>query len=128
MKGKVLYVSDMKFLGIAENHSMVFDNGKHSLTPMQCLLLSLAACTAMDVWSIMVKKKQDIKNLEVEVEGEREKDYPRVFKKVKLWYIFEGNVDGKACEQAIELSMQKYCSISSMIKKTAEIETRYRII
>ena len=128
MKGKVIHIKDMKFLGIAENHSVVFDDGKDAVTPMQCLLLSLAACTAIDVWNIMIKKRQNIEDLEVEVEGERKEKHPKIFKKIKLVYVFEGNVDEKACREAIELSMQKYCSISRMLKKSAEIETDYKII
>lgn len=128
MKGKVTHVKGMIFLGTIDNHSIILDDGKVSLTPMQALLLSLAACTSMDVWNIMVKKRQKIKNLEVEIEGEREENYPRVFKKIKLKYIFEGEVDEKACQNAIELSMQKYCSISNMLKKAAEIETTFEII
>ncbi len=128
MKGKVTHIKDMIFLGIIDNHSIILDDGKVSLTPMQALLLSLATCTSMDVWNIMVKKRQKIKNLEVEIEGEREEAYPRVFKKIKLKYIFEGEVDEKACQHAIELSMQKYCSISNMLKKAVEIETVFEII
>ncbi|HHF56708.1 MAG TPA: OsmC family peroxiredoxin [Thermoplasmatales archaeon] len=127
MKGKVIHVKDMTFVGIAENHSIVLDNGKNSIAPMQAVLLSLATCSAMDVWNIMTKKRQDIKGLEVEIEGERRENYPRVFKKIKLKYIFEGNVDEKACKEAINLSMEKYCSVSNMIKEVAEIETEMEI-
>jgi len=81
MKGKVTHIKDMIFLGTIDNHSIILDDGKVSLTPMQALLLSLATCTSMDIWNIMVKKRQKIKNLEVEIEGEQEETYPRVFKK-----------------------------------------------
>jgi len=127
MKGKVIHVKDMTFVGIVENHSIVFDNGKNSVTPMQAVLLSLATCSAMDVWNIMTKKRQDIKGLEIEIEGERQESYPKLFRKIKLKYIFEGNVDEKACKEAIKLSMEKYCSVSNMIKEVAEIETEIEI-
>lgn len=126
MKGKLLHIKDLKFLGVCENHSIVFDDGKDALTPMQCLLLSLASCTAMDVWHIMKKKRQPLVNMEVNIEAEREENYPKVFKRIKIEYIFEGDVESKACEQAIELSMKKYCSISNMLK--SEIETSFEII
>ena len=127
MKGKIIHIEGMKFLGIIDNHSIVFDNGEAALTPMQTLLLSLAACTAMDVWNIMVKKREKINRLEIEIEGERENKYPKIFKKIELKYIFKGEVNEKACEQAIELSMKKYCSISNMIKEVAEIKTSFEV-
>lgn len=128
MKGKVSHIDDLRFRGAMNGHEIVLDDGTDALSPMQTLLLSLAACTAMDVWYIMVKKRQPITNLEVEVEGERREDHPKVFTKVRLEYIFEGNVDEGACRQAVNLSLQKYCSISHMVQKTATIETSYRIV
>lgn len=128
MKGKVIHIKENSFLGLIENHSIIFDEGKNSLSPMQTLLLSLAGCTAMDVWNIMLKKRQKLKNLEIEIEGKRRDSYPRVFTEIILKYIFEGDVDEKACEQSIKLSMEKYCSISSMLKNTAKIKTCFEII
>ena len=128
MKGRIVHIEGMKFFGEAGNHSMVFDDGKNCITPMESLLLAMAACTSMDVWNIMMKKKSKIKNLEVEVEGERREEYPKIFRKIKLVYIFYGEVDEKSCRKAVELSLNKYCSISNMIKKVAKIETEIKII
>jgi len=128
MKGRVAHIEGAKFLCETENHSMVLDDGKTSLTPVQTMLLSMAACTAMDVWTIMMKKREKIRNLGVDIEAEREEKHPRIFRKVKIVYTFHGEVGEKACRDAIELSMEKYCSISNMIKRVAEIETDFRII
>ena len=127
MKGKITHIKDMSFTGTIGKHSLTLDDGKNYATPMQVLLLSLATCTAMDVWHIMTKKRQNIKNLDVEIEGKRKEEYPKIFTKIKLKYIFDGDVDETACQQSINLSIQKYCSISGMLKKIADIETSYTI-
>jgi len=128
MKGKVSHVEDLRFRGTMDGHEIILDDGTRALSPMQTLLLSLATCTAMDVWYIMVKKRQPITNLEVEVEGERREEHPKMFKRVRLEYIFEGDVNEEACRQAIDLSLQKYCSISCMVRETATVESSYRIV
>lgn len=128
MKGRLIHIKENSFLGQIENHSIVFDEGKNSVSPMQALLLSLAGCTAMDVWNIMIKKRQKLKNLEIEVEGKRRDTYPRVFTEIKLKYIFYGDVDEKTCEKSIKLSMEKYCSISNMLKNAVDIKTSFEII
>ena len=127
MKGKVIHIKDMAFLGTIENHAIVFDDGKNSVTPMQAVLLSIATCSGMDVWNIMVKKRQNIRGLEIEIEGERQENYPKIFRKIRLKYIFEGDVDENACKEAVKLSLEKYCSVSNMIKEVAEIETDIEI-
>lgn len=128
MKGRLIHIKENSFLGEIENHSIVFDEGKNSISPMQALLLSLAGCTAMDVWNIMIKKRQNLKNLEIEIEGKRRDSYPRIFTEINLKYIFYGNVEEKACEQSIKLSMEKYCSISNMLKNKVDIKTSFEII
>ena len=128
MEGRVVHIEGMKFMCEAGNHSMILDDGSTSITPVQAFLLSMATCTAMDVWNIMVKKREAIKNLEMKVEGEREEKHPKVFRNIKLTYIFHGNVDEKACREAIDLSLEKYCSISNMIKKTPKLEVELKII
>ncbi|MCD6481996.1 MAG: OsmC family protein [Thermoplasmata archaeon] len=127
MEGRAVHIEGMKFLCESGNHSIVLDDGSTSITPVQALLLSMATCTAMDVWNIMVKKREKIKNLEVKVEGERREKHPKTFRKIRLTYIFYGDVDEKACRDAIDLSLKKYCSISNMIKEVADIEVEISI-
>jgi len=61
MKGRVVHIEGMKFFGEIGNHSIAFDDGKSCITPVESLFLAMAACTSMDVWNIMVKKKSGIK-------------------------------------------------------------------
>ncbi len=97
-------------------------------TPMKVVLIGLCGCTAMDVVSILQKKRQPFTGLQVRATAERADDHPRVYTKIHLEYIVKGKgVDPKAVERAIELSQTKYCSVSAMLAKTATITTSYRI-
>ncbi len=96
--------------------------------PVELLLTALAGCTAMDVVSILQKKRQPIKGLEVTVEGTRAKQEPRVYTEIDVLYRVCGDVKPKAVEQAIQLSEDKYCSVGVMLGRTAKIKTRYEIV
>jgi putative redox protein len=96
--------------------------------PLRLLLLSLASCTAMDVISILRKKRQEVSSLAVEVQGRRVDEHPRVYDHVEVIYRISGKeVDAKALERAIELSETRYCPVMAMVSKTAEIVSRYEI-
>jgi putative redox protein len=96
--------------------------------PMQVLLMSLAGCTAMDVVSILQKKRQDITAVEVNVVGNRADDHPRYYTDIEVSFIVRGrDVDPKAVERAIELSSEKYCSASANLKPTSRITHSFRV-
>jgi len=97
--------------------------------PMELLLLGLAGCTAMDVISIMAKKRQPMTNLQVKVQGERAETHPKIWTKIHLEYIAYGEgISESALARAIELSESTYCSVNAMLSKAAEITTSYRIV
>lgn len=90
--------------------------------PMDLVLEALAGCSAMDVVSILLKKRQKLTGFQIEAEGVRAEEHPRVFTKIHLKYIVEGQgISEKAVRDAIELSKDKYCSVSAMLAKTAKI-------
>jgi putative redox protein len=92
------------------------------------LLISVAACTAADVISILLKKRQDVRVYDVEVMGERVAEHPRKFVKFHIHHIVQGHaVLEKAVADAINLSETKYCSVAATVKPTAEITTSYEI-
>jgi putative redox protein len=96
--------------------------------PMEMILVGLAGCTAMDVISILQKKRQDVTGFEVHAHGLRADDHPRVFTDITLECIVRGHhVDPKAVERSIELSETKYCSVMGMLKKSVNITTTYRV-
>ena len=97
--------------------------------PMELLLIGLAGCTAMDVVSILQKKRQPVRNLQVKATAERAEEHPRVYTQIHLEYVVAGRgVDSRAVERAIELSQTKYCSAAAMLGKAAQITTSYRIV
>jgi putative redox protein len=95
---------------------------------METLLMALGACTAVDVVSILEKKRQKLEALEVICSGERAPDPPKVWTKLEIVFRLRGRLDDAAVKRAIELSEGKYCSVSAMLQKTATLTWRYEIL
>jgi putative redox protein len=96
--------------------------------PMELLLMALAGCTAMDVVLILRKKKAELNHFTVEVQGDQAPQHPKYYTTINLNYIFEGkDLKEEDIRQAIELSMDKYCSVSAMLKDKAEISYQWDI-
>jgi putative redox protein len=97
--------------------------------PMELLLVGLGGCTAMDVISILRKKRQDVSGFEVQLHADRAKEHPHVFTEITIHYVIRGRgVDPKAVERAIELSATKYCSAQAMLTHSAKITNDYEIV
>jgi putative redox protein len=98
-------------------------------SPMSLFLSAVAGCTAMDVLSIVQKKRQQVERMEIEIIGERADTAPMVFTEVDIKYIVYGKeIDPVAVERAIELSQTKYCSASITFERAGvEIRTHYEI-
>ena len=93
------------------------------------LLVSVAACTAADVISILLKKRQDVVDYNVEVTATRAEDHPRKFLTFHVHHIVHGRgVSEQAVAQAVELSDTKYCSVAATVRPTAEVTTSFQII
>ncbi len=132
-KATIRYAGDEFFIGTTPSgHAQAIDtNGdrKAAPTPMEMLLVSVAACTAVDVVSILEKKRQKITDYKSEITGERRDEYPRAFTKFHIHHIVYGrDVSEQAVRQAIELSDTKYCSVAATVRPTAEITTSFEII
>jgi putative redox protein len=96
--------------------------------PIELMLVSLAGCTAMDVISILQKKRQEITGFRVSVDAERAEEHPKVFTAITVHYEVTGrNVDSAAVERAIELSETRYCPAQAMLDKAVPIEHKYTI-
>lgn len=136
MEAKVTWKKKMSFDGTASRGFVVpIGTSKESggdgdgFSPMELLLVGLAGCTAMDVISILEKKRQEVTAFEIRVEGERAQDHPRVFTHIVLEYVVTGhNVDRAAVERAVELSETKYCSAEAMLNKVARIESKITVL
>jgi putative redox protein len=133
---KVTYVQGLQFVGEASSgHAIVLDanpefGGNNSgLRPMELLLLSLAGCSGMDIISILKKKKQDVTGLEINVKGKKAYDHPKKFTEITLEFLVKGRgISENAVKRAIDLSMNKYCSVKASFEGTAQIDFSYRII
>jgi len=97
--------------------------------PMELLLVGLAGCTAMDVISILEKKRQQVTAFEVKTQGQRAADHPRIFTDIEIEYIVTGhNIDPAAVQRAVELSESKYCSAQAMLSKASRITNKITIL
>jgi putative redox protein len=109
-------------------HAIRFDASREHLegpTPMEAVLMALCGCTSVDVVSILKKKRQPLASLTVSAVAEQGDEPPRVFNKIHLTYAVTADhgakLSRKAVEDAVALSKDKYCSVSAMLEKSAEI-------
>ena len=128
----VHWTDEERFTGIASSgHALVIDADRQRNTasgPMELVLIGLCACTATDVVSILRKKREPFTGVEVHAEAERASEPPTVYTSIKLIYKISGKVSQKAAEDAVRLSKEKYCSVSAMLQKTAQITSEIELI
>jgi putative redox protein len=109
----------MRFVGgTGSGHVVAFDDeeGGTGPRPTEVLLSALAACTAMDVMSILRKKRQPVEGYRVRVDGEQSEEHPRVFTDIHVVHeVRGGDVDPAAVRRAVELSASRYCAISATL-------------
>ncbi len=96
-------------------------------SPVETLLAALAGCTAMDVASILRKKRQAATSYEIEVSGERAIEHPKVLTAIRVQHRVRGAVEAEALRRSIELSATRYCPVNAMLSATVRIEHRYRL-
>ncbi len=91
--------------------------------PMELLLMGLGGCSSMDILSILEKQKVELQDFNIEIEADRDtENTPSLFTNIHLIFKFEGeNLNMKKIERAVTLSMDKYCSVTKIIEKTAKI-------
>ena len=131
---RVTWVKKRQFVGTdGSKHSVVMssqdDENGMGMTPSALLLVSLGGCTSYDVVSILEKKRQPLTGLEVQVTGKRESEPPRTYRKIHVEYIVRGRgLSEKAVRDAIKLSEEKYCSVASTLRGSAEITYDFTIV
>ena len=128
----VQWIGGEKFVAIGPSgHAITIDSDRASNKapgPMELVLIALGACTATNVVSILEKKRQKLQSLEVICSGERATEPPTVWVKLEVLYRLCGELDEKAVQHAIQLSEEKYCSVSATLRKTATLTWRYEIL
>ena len=136
IEAKVTYVDGLQFVGeAASGHAIVMDGDKEvggrntGARPMELLLIGLGGCSGMDVVSILKKKKQEINGVEIKVKGEKAENYPKKFTDIDIEFIVRGrNVSDDAVKRAVELSMEKYCSVKATLEGSAKVTWSHKII
>lgn len=122
----------LRFEARMGDFSFTLDSGPEASgpTPMDAILAALGGCTAMDVITILRKKRQQITGYEVEVAGERRlAEHPRLYTRIEIVHRVRGrNLSATAIEEAIRLSDTKYCSVHAMLHHGVPITSRYEII
>lgn len=110
-------------------HEIILDTDTEdpSAEPKEALLIALAGCTAMDVASILRKKRQPAATYEMAVSAESAEEHPRVFSTITVEHRVAGEVEPEALRRSIELSATRYCPVSAMLSASATIEHRYRL-
>ena len=95
--------------------------------PKETLLAALAGCTAMDVASLLRKKRQAVETYDIDVSAESAEEHPRVFTTIAVVHRVSGAVEPEPLRRSIELSATRYCPVNAMLSATVRIEHRYRL-
>jgi putative redox protein len=134
-KAIIKRVQGMTFTGKADSNHWVMMDGSldeggsaAATSPKELVLVGLGGCTGMDVASILKKKRAQLNGLELHITAEEADDFPRIFTKIHIEYVFLGkNIRPQDVERAIELSQTKYCSVTAMLRSSAAVSHSYRI-
>lgn len=132
MKVSVKHIKGMHFQGegsakvVTNLDASVTTGGTgHGTSPMELILIAIAGCSGMDIVTILEKMQVKVQRFETTVEGERASDHPRVFKDIEVVYKFWGEaLPEDKLQRAVQLSMEKYCSVANMIDKVADLTYR----
>jgi len=135
MNAKVDWKGRMSFTGSSDSGYEVplgaspkVGGDEDGFRPMELMAISLAGCTAMDVISILKKKRQEVSDFQVKVETERADEHPKVFTSAVIEYHVAGKVIAEnAVTRAMELSADAYCPAQAMIGKIIPITLKYFI-
>ena len=139
MAQKKAFIKQLKGITFAgktdSNHWLIMDGPEEfggsnaGIRPKELLLLGLGGCTGSDVVTILQKKKAPIEGFEINITSDVAEEHPQVFTKIHVEYVFYGKgLSKKDIERAIELSQTKYCSVTKMLEKAAEITHSFKIV
>ncbi len=135
-RAKVKYTDGLQFVGQADSgHAIVMDGdadvggNNTGLRPMELLLIGMGGCSGMDIVSILKKKREIVTDVEINVNGKKAEDYPQKFTDIDIEFVVKGrNLSDEAVKRAVQLSMDRYCSVKATLEGTAKITYRYKIV
>lgn len=98
------------------------------MRPMEMFLCSLAGCAAMDVVMILEQQKQSIDSMKIEVEGQRADAVPAVYERVMMRFVLSGEIADNKLQRAVSLSVEKYCSVATMLLPTVVVSFEAELV
>jgi len=106
-----------------------FDGDSSATKPLELLLIALGGCTGMDIVPLFKKMRQDVTAVELNITAERSEEHPKVYTRIDLEYVVTGKaLEEEKVKRAIELSQEKYCSVSAMLKRACPVSYTIRVI
>ena len=135
MKARVKWVEDRTFVGASgSGHKVVLGTafGPEAHTPgpspMELVLIGTGGCSAFDIVHILEKGREAIEDCVVELEAERAERDPKVFTRIHMHFVVKGRgLAPEKVERAVSLSVEKYCSASAMLAKTAKLTHDFEV-
>lgn len=116
------------FEGTNENgHKLELSGDGNAVGPMESVLMAVAGCSSIDIVSLLGKMRQQLDDIEVKVTSVRREEIPRIFTKINMHYILTGDIKEHKAQQVIDMSVEKYCSVSKMLEPNTEITTSFEI-
>ena len=128
---------DDNYLMEAENengNTLIMDGskgiggGESAMRPMQTVLSAMGGCSSIDVISLLRKQRQNVEDLRIRIDADREADkVPALFTAIRIHFVLYGDIDPNKAERAVNLSMEKYCSVAMILQKSAKISWSWEI-
>jgi putative redox protein len=127
---QLVWKGDFRFDGTARGGSItsIDGNSEAGVSPVDLLLESVGACAAIDVVDILRKSRQDVQGMAVEVEATRKEDPPRYVKRLNFFFRIKGAVDQKKAERAVDLSLEKYCSVFHTLRMDIMLDVEVKVV
>lgn len=136
MQARIKWLDHMSFVGESgSGHSVVIDGSPEhggrnlGVRPMELMLIGLGSCTAFDVVLMLQKARQQVTDVEVELDADRAEEIPSVFTAIRVHFkVFGHELSEKHVSRAVSLSKEKYCSASRMLEATVSISCTHEIL
>lgn len=136
LQAKVKWVDNLQFVGESgTGHAIVMDGdvsvggNNTGVRPTELLLIGLGGCSGMDIVSILQKKRLQVTDMSINIKGEKADTYPKRFTDIEIEFIIRGkDLTEDAVKRAVDLSMEKYCSVKATLEGSAKISYSYKII
>lgn len=135
MEAKIIQVKGITFVGKTDSNHWVpmdgpaeFQGSDAAIRPKELILISLGGCSGSDVASILNKMREKVHRFEMDISAESATEHPKVFTKIHITYKFWGEDLKQAnIEKAINLSQERYCSVSAMLRASVDITHSYEV-